>query len=237
MNIEVLDSWAHFKKRLARYLSYPQAVRDQMLFRGHASSQWELLPTLDRMPEFRAASDEQRNTIRDALIQEFKMACWGLQDDHKQPVDNLEWEFLGRHHGLPTTILDWTASPYVAAYFAFCESPPQDAVHASIWVLEASGIEWGQVPEITMIDLERAARLNLRAVEQEGRGMRVESIENPASKILNRCLRRLDIPIAERRNALVDLNEMRINARSMFRDIDGAARTAMMRIGVERDGA
>ena len=33
-----------------------------------------------------------------------------------------------RHHGFPSPLLDWTKSPYIAAFFAFNEATEQDDV-------------------------------------------------------------------------------------------------------------
>ena len=54
------------------------------------------------------------------------------------PVDGEtdEWLALMRHHGAPTRLLDFTYSPYVAAYFAFEDAEPRDSV--AIWAVNTS---------------------------------------------------------------------------------------------------
>jgi len=118
-----------------------------LLFRGQQNACWHLETTLERQVRSdlglppKAAADFAANDylhtiycIKDEI--EIRTGrTWPapkLSDARKTMRDELDgfppplYEFMAylRHHNFPSPFLDWTASPYVAAYFAFKEIAP-----------------------------------------------------------------------------------------------------------------
>ena len=59
--------------------------------------------------------------IRDRYLDAFKRAAAGLRGIRPVSLDTDQWWSLGRHFGLVTPLLDWTDSPYIAAFFPLSE--------------------------------------------------------------------------------------------------------------------
>jgi len=223
-----LDSWNAFREAIARYVALPVDRRTQFIFRGQAKSEWRLVPTLDRGRAF--ADRIARERMMTALLREFKQDALNLDVDLPTGSDETDWELLGRHHGLATPILDWTRSPYIAAFFAFDDVQAAHAEHVSVWALDREAFLAHEIPEVEVIDSQAAIRLNPRAVEQRSVFLRISAASQSADEILAQSLYRFDIPAIERDLALGDLDEMNINARILFRDLDGVARLSMRRV-------
>ena len=96
-------------------------------YRGHADCMWSLRPSLLRAT--RPTGTEGLLELETALVREFKaqahlaLAAAELPQPGEPEAD---WWALMQHHGAPTRLLDWTESPFVAAYFAVERLPEKD---------------------------------------------------------------------------------------------------------------
>ena len=115
-------NWNEFKSHLTRYAAQSPERRNELWFRGLGNFHWQLNSTLDRWYGHLFVDDRYRNNKASELVDAFINECQviggvDLVTDEKE----VEAELIARHHGLPSPLIDWTRSPYVAAYFAYSQ--------------------------------------------------------------------------------------------------------------------
>lgn len=102
------------------------------LFRGQPED-WPLRPSLARDALRCNLTGSHARAIEKEALKEFKLQAHLYLPAAMiaQARDLPGWWALMQHHGVPTRLLDWTLSPYVAAYFATAESPDKTGV---VWM-------------------------------------------------------------------------------------------------------
>jgi hypothetical protein len=123
----IVSSFKHYMTQVLRYYD------GSYLFRGVSRTSWELIPSIGRGRYCTAyAVDDELETFR--LFKARARRCVTVL-----PQNDWEWLALAQHHNLPTRLLDWSASPLVAAFFAtlgWNGSLPQFSIY------EEAGKEW-----------------------------------------------------------------------------------------------
>lgn len=123
----IASTWNDFQD-CAFYDSWDQNIlrhRSSYVFRGLSVSTYDLLTGLQR-------TCKRKIYLEQSLIRNFRKYA---SLDINNPENHWEVISLGQHHGLPTRLLDWTFSPYVALHFATANLSKynQDGV---IWCLD-----------------------------------------------------------------------------------------------------
>ena len=142
LNAVPLEDFAtvrHFEAawELLPYLhSYP--LKDhRWAFRGQANAAWKLEPTIERLQKLYFDSFMQQG--EEHVRQAFKRRAHHYMQYLPGDQEELEWLALMRHHGAPTRLLDWTRSPYVAAFFAVADAGKD--VGSAIWAIDIEAVK------------------------------------------------------------------------------------------------
>jgi hypothetical protein len=131
MKARVSPDFGEFKNgvvtiKLQDFEDFDYVIREKLLdhpylvFRGQRDTNWPLRSSIDRLffdqkKQFPTEKEAEQH------LSTFKYATRGRLVSDWLPSDNDSWWSLGQHFGLATPLLDWTESPYVAAYFSFSE--------------------------------------------------------------------------------------------------------------------
>jgi hypothetical protein len=136
-----LNKWEDFEAELLQLQKERSAMSEStglgttdFLYRGQRDASWPLATTLERRVAKPLTWDQYYRLVVAAKpqIETFTKQRWDIPDFpelvkwaqsyksvHLEPLPGYDYLIYLRHHGFPSPLLDWTASPYVAAFFAF----------------------------------------------------------------------------------------------------------------------
>ncbi|CAH0316969.1 hypothetical protein SRABI118_05060 [Massilia sp. Bi118] len=229
-----LNSWNAFKIWAGEQRQNGQFEN----FRGHGSNNFLLSSTLHR------AGRSRLERFCYETMPTFRGLAEAILDIRFAPNDAEDFSVvlgLAQHHGLPTPLLDWTASPYVAAFFAFSDALENrqnriNDTHVRIFGLseEVTRHAPSQVtltsPAVNVAYLAISPRKNPRLLAQQGRFLvtNVADLEALLCGIEKntgaRLLTAVDVPIKCAVEALEDLYYMGLSGATMFPGLDGICR-------------
>lgn len=146
-----LHSWKYFTdfvhQEMLNYETY--------IWRGQRCDDWKLESTFDRLVREAKVTRTRRLDFRSKHLERFKYAVRGRRGNNPPILEaENDWWALGQHHGLATPLLDWTLSPFVAAYFAFIDNGEKQTRYRAIFALHRPAIQ-KKVKELTLFEEER----------------------------------------------------------------------------------
>lgn len=118
------------------------------IYRGQSDAQWTLQPSLERLL--------QDPSKRDSLV---KLETYSLRsfmskfhlydtENNQRPDSKLAWLAAMQHYGVPTRLLDFSESPYIALYFALESHTPLSHSDFALYAIDHSAVMQASIESI-----------------------------------------------------------------------------------------
>lgn len=248
IEIVELEDWDSFEREIEGDFLNIDKLKEEtgecfsdLLFRGHADKKWKLETTLERYTEKKNCYWKEYS-IREywEILRSIKPSISSLTGNSIELSEFVDSTVMGtppgyefmiytRHHGFPSPLLDWSASPYVAAFFAFNDVNEEDdiAIYSYLEDIGEGKSGWAADPQI--VGLGAYAQTHRRHFQQQCQyTICVKKIEDDFRKRVyvsheevefghnQDILRKYVIPGRERKKVMRKLSLMNITAFSLF---------------------
>jgi hypothetical protein len=271
-----LASWAQFPSAVAGLAGHRREAQEansrplmDPVFRGLGNHEWRLETTLERSADVQMAqtliSYYRRAERSKPAVESLTGKNWAeipdcaafeasLQGPTLEWVDSVleknpaiyQYLIYLRHHGFPSPLLDWTASPFIAAAFAF-EAMDKSAGHVGIYAwfrdtLQSFGADAHSFvvspyirthPRHYLQQSRYSLFLKLRSAQQ---GDRIDYDYGfvPHHQLIGDARNQdlvvlIRVPTEEYRTVLMELDSMNLNPYSLYGSEDSLIRTIARR--------
>ncbi|MFM0157746.1 FRG domain-containing protein [Paraburkholderia sediminicola] len=112
---------------------------NNFIYRGHANAEWNLESSLERVIGSNWSSNNAKR-FEDYSISQFQSKFHLYDRENVEPASKLAWLSVMQHYGVPTRLIDFTESPYIALYFALEAYSPQSKADFAIFSIDYSAI-------------------------------------------------------------------------------------------------
>ncbi len=225
-------TWKQFKEDYCDDLYDGQFENGKYLFRGQSNASWELQTSFDRL--YSHVPYAQKKQIEEELLSVFCENCTRYTNSKHEfsKMSLMEKSSIAQHYGVPTRLLDWSYSPFIAAYFAFSSVDyNKHPSHVAIWALKRDHEIWnsGQGVDIEVdiaVDNEHQKRqlgcFTILNNQAKSLNKYVESCQQNGEDVTG-ALAQIIIPADQFKSALNELAAMNINASTVYGGYEGCA--------------
>lgn len=138
-------------RSVAELIEQLNNLPNHFLYRGHANADWPLQSSLERIIGSKWSAEKAKLFEEDSLAQ-FQSKFHLYDRENVKPDSKLAWLSIMQHYGVPTRLLDFTESPYVALYFALEAYNPQTCTDFAIFAFDYTAIMNCSIAHISLKD-------------------------------------------------------------------------------------